>query len=171
MILLTGSGEIAECFSENFKCTIISARKLSDNELIFWIKKADVIIHNAAIINAESLDDYLEGNFILTKRIVDLVYKTKSSIKFINISSMSILFNNDEYLNIFNMTDYAFSKFISELYCLKHPLVDLTNVRFSTIFYGNEKRDGISKLIYDCVKYNEITLFNEGSALRDIILI
>lgn len=169
MILFTGSGAIAECFSEIFPCKIISARNLNDYDLTLWIMKADVIIHNAAIINADSFKDYIEGNFILTKRILDLVTEIKPSIKFINISSMSILSNNDEYLLANNMTDYAFSKFISEKYCLKNPLVKLTNVRFSTIFYGNEKKDGISKLIYDSVKNNEITIYNNGLALRDII--
>ncbi|MDP3312573.1 NAD(P)-dependent oxidoreductase [Lutibacter sp.] len=169
MILFTGSGAIAESFSEIFPCEIISARNLNDKDLTSYIMKADVIIHNAAIINAKSFRSYIDGNFMLTKRIIDLIYKVKPLIKFINISSMSILLNNDEYLQADKMTEYAFSKFISEIYCLKHPLERLTNVRFSTIFYGNEKRDGISKLIYDSFKNNEINIYNEGSALRDII--
>jgi hypothetical protein len=169
MILFTGSGAIAKSFSKLFQCKIISARNLSDDELTSHILKAEVIIHNAAIINTESFKDYIDGNFILTKRILDLVNKVKPSIKFINISSMSILSNNDEYMLVDKMTDYAFSKFISEQYCLKNSLEKLVNVRFSTIFYGNEKRDGISKLIYDSIKINEITIYNEGSALRDII--
>jgi nucleoside-diphosphate-sugar epimerase len=169
MILFTGSGAIAKSFAEIFQCEIISARNLSDDELTSHIIKADVIIHNAAIINAESFKDYIEGNFTLTKRILDLVNEVKPSIKFINISSMSILTNNNEYMQADKMTDYAFSKFISEQYCLKNSLEKLVNVRFSTIFYENEKRDGISKLIYDSFKNNAITIYNEGSALRDII--
>jgi hypothetical protein len=169
MILFTGSGAISECFLEYFPCKIISARNLSNYDLSNWILKADVIIHNAAIIKSENFKDYIDGNFILTKRILDLVTEIKPSIKFINISSMSILSSSDEYLQVNEMSDYAFSKFISEKYCLKNPIVKCANVRFSTILYGNEKRDGISKLIYDCVKNNEITIYNNGSALRDII--
>lgn len=169
MILFTGSGAISECFSELYTCKIISARKLSDDELGFWIMNADIIIHNAALINANSFKEYIDGNFILTKRILDLVCKIKPSIKFINISSMSILSNNDEYLQVDEMTDYAFSKFISEKYCLNSNLNSITSVRFSTIFYANEKKDGISKLIFDCVNKNEITIYNDGNARRDIL--
>ena len=169
MILFTGSGAISECFLEYFPCKIISARNLSDYDLSNWILKAEVIIHNAAIIKSDNFKDYIDANFILTKRILDLVTEIKPSIKFINISSMSILSSSDEYLQVDEMSDYAFSKFIAEKYCLKNPIVNLTNVRFSTILYGNEKRDGISKLIYDCAKNNEITIYNNGSALRDII--
>lgn len=169
MILFTGSGAISECFLEYFPCKIISARNLSDDDLSNWILKADVIIHNAAIIKSDNFKDYIDANFILTKRILDLVTKIKPSVKFINISSMSILSSSDEYLQVNEMSDYAFSKFISEKYCFKNSIVKVTNVRFSTIFYGNEKRDGISKLIYDCAKNNEITIYNNGSALRDII--
>lgn len=169
MILFTGSGAIADSFAKFFPCKIISARSISNEDLTFHILSVDVIIHNAAVINAENFKDYIEANFLLTKRILDLVYKIKPSIKFINLSSMSILASNDEYLEADRMSDYALSKFISEKYCLKHELKKITNVRFSTIFYGNEKRDGISKLIFDSLKYNEITIYNGGSALRDII--
>ena len=61
---------------------------------------------------------------------------------------------NDEYLQVDEMTDYAFSKFISEKYCLNSNLNSITSVRFSTIFYANENKDGISKLIFDCVNKN-----------------
>ena len=77
MILFTGSGAIAECFKNFFPCKIISARALNDDDLTSHILSVDVIIHNAALINAESFKDYIEANFILTKRILDLVYKIK----------------------------------------------------------------------------------------------
>lgn len=169
MILFTGGGAIANHFSQNYPCQIISARKLSDEELTKWILQADVIIHNAAVINASSISEYIVGNFLLTKRIIDLVVNIKPSIKFINISSMSILANSHEYAAIDQMSDYAYSKFIAEQYCIRKNLPRLTNIRFSTIFYGDEKRDGISKLIYDCITKNEVTIYNDGSAYRDII--
>lgn len=169
MILFTGNSAISRAFLEMFPCKIISARKLNNVELAFWIMKTDVIIHNAAVLNANNYKDYIEGNFILTKRIIDLVNDIKPSIKFLNISSMSILSGDNEYLHFEKMTDYGFSKFIAEQYCLNSPLRNKTNIRFSTIFYADEKRDGISKLIFDCVNRNEIILYNDGSSTRDIL--
>ena len=82
---------------------------------------------------------------------------------------MSILANNNDYLPQDLMSGYANSKYISEQYCIKHPHKDLTNVRFSTIFYEDYKRDGVSKMIHDCFTKNEIVIYNNGSAKRDII--
>ena len=41
---------------------------------------------------------------------------------------MSILSNNDEYMKADRMSDYAFSKFLSEKYCLKQFLLEWTIV-------------------------------------------
>jgi nucleoside-diphosphate-sugar epimerase len=169
MILFTGSGALAEEFSKMYQCEVISARNMDDTELISWILKSKVIIHNAAIINTNDFQEFIDSNFLLTKRILDLVFKINPKIKFINISSMSILENQDDYMAPDLMTNYAFSKYIAELYCVKHPFEDIVNVRFSTIFYGDEKRDGISKLVYDSLIKNEITIYNDGEAKRDII--
>lgn len=169
MILFTGGGAIAEKYSQAFSCNIISARNLDDDELTSWILKSTVIIHNAAIIQADSIDEYIEGNFILTKRILDLVYKVNPKVKFINISSMSMLANTNDYLSPELMSEYAYSKYISEQYCIEHPYKDLTNVRLSTIFYEDYSRDGISKMIHDCFTKNEIVIYNNGNAQRDII--
>ena len=82
---------------------------------------------------------------------------------------MSFLSDDSSYLPVDKMTDYAYTKYISENYCLRSGLKNLTNVRFSTIYYDDEKRDGISKLIKDIRVNNEVTLYNKGIAKRDIM--
>ena len=168
MILFTGGGSFAQKFKELFTCTIISARNLDDISLVEYLSKANIIIHNSAIIKGNSFKEFIEGNFLLTKRILDLANEINPNVRFINISSMSILDNDVDYLSTHLMSDYAFSKFISEQYCLKHFHQNLINVRFSTIFFENFKKDGFSKLILDSFS-DKITIYNSGLAERDVI--
>ena len=104
---------------------------------------------------------------------MNLVYSVNPLIRFINISSMSILKDADTYLTQKEMTDYAVSKYLAEMFCTKHPLSikhkNTTNVRFSTLFYANKTRDGLSKLASDAVDNQKITLINNGIAERDFI--
>jgi nucleoside-diphosphate-sugar epimerase len=169
MILFTGSGSLAAAYKKKYNCKVLSVRKLNDEELISWIEKAKVIIHNSALINSNSIQELLESNVVLTQRILNLAYKFNPTVKFVNISSMSFLKTWDTCKDAKYMNNYAFSKFTSEQLCLRHDLKDLTNVRFSTLFYKDKNKDGISKLIADAVKYNEITLLNDGLAKRDVL--
>lgn len=169
MILFTGSGAIADSFSRLFTCKIVSARSMSDEELQIEIKNATVIIHNAAAINATSLSSFVDANFILTKRIVDIAFLVNPDVRFIYISSMSILLNDTVYKEPEDMTNYAFSKYIAELYCLKHELKNICCVRFSTIFYKDPAKDGLSKLAYEAIKTGKLTIYNDGKAIRDFI--
>ncbi|MCX8484546.1 MAG: NAD-dependent epimerase/dehydratase family protein [Bacteroidia bacterium] len=169
MIIFTGGGAIANEFSKRFDCQIISARRLSDVELTEQFKKATVIIHNSGLIQSDNLNELLKCNLELTKRVIDLAYKVNPNCNFINISSMSILNECDSYLPSDEMTPYALSKYYSEIYCLNHSFSKLTNVRFSTIFYKNKDKDGISRLAYDAVKYGRIKIYNNGSSCRDVL--
>ncbi len=169
MILFTGNGKISNRFKEYYPAKIISARSLSDRKLSEFIQKANIVIHNSALIDSNNFDKYIESNFLLTRRIVKICEEVNPGIRFINISSMSILSDSDNYLDPDSMTDYAYSKFISENYCLRSKLLNLTSVRFSTIFYSDSERDGISKLIMECVSKKSIKLLNEGADKRDII--
>lgn len=168
MILFTGSGEIGVLFAKMYDCKIISARNLDEANLTKEIMSADVIIHNAALINSLCLDDLLDGNFILTKKIVEIAKKVNPTVKFIFISSMSFLKTEDSYMKTDEMSDYAFSKYMAEIFCKRQPM-NIISVRFSTIFYGNEKKDGLSKLVYDCVNSKALTVYNNGVAQRDFI--
>lgn len=169
MIIFTGGGAIASEFSSRFDCHIISARRLSDLELAEHLKKATVIIHNSGLIQSNDTNQLLKCNLELTKRVVDIAYEVNPNCKFINISSMSILNECDSYLTTDKMTPYALSKYYSEIYCLNHSFSKLTNVRFSTIFYKKQEKDGISKLAYEAVKYGKIKIYNKGSSCRDVL--
>lgn len=168
MILFTGSGQIASAYLSRFPGRYVSARNLDDQELSKELFEATVVIHNAAIINSGSFLDFFEGNFILTKRILDLLSVVNPRARFINLSSMSFLETENQYLQVEAMSNYAFSKYMSELFCIRYPYSDLVNVRFSTIFYGDYNKDGISRLIYSFVQGN-VTIFNNGEACRDIL--
>jgi nucleoside-diphosphate-sugar epimerase len=169
MILFTGSGALATTFAKYYDCEIISARLLDDRSLSKRVKNAKVIIHNAALIDSSDISKLIESNFILTKRIVEIAKRVKPDIKIINISSMSFLKDEYRYLDPLEMSGYAFSKYISELFCLKHSIKNIINVRFSTIFYGDYRRDGLSKLAHDYVLGKKATIYNNGEAVRDFI--
>lgn len=169
MILFTGSGALANTFAKYYDCEIISARLLDDDTLSKKFAEADVVIHNAALINSDDISMFIEGNFLLTRRILEIVQKVKPDIKFINISSMSFLKDENNYLDPLEMSNYAFSKYISELFCLKYCIKNIINLRFSTLFYSDFRRDGLSKLVHECVLDKRITIYNKGEAVRDFI--
>ena len=169
MILFTGGGSIANACKTQFDCTIISARNLSDSELKSYIESATLVIHNAGLIQSNNLNELLASNLVFTKRVLDLVHITNPSIKVINVSSMSMLNTCDTYLPSNEMSNYALSKYFAELYCLNHSHENLTNVKFSTIFYNDNKKDGISKLAYDAIKNNRIRIYNDATSHRDIV--
>lgn len=168
MILFTASGALAEAFCNQYDCKIISARLVEDKELSENIKKATVIVHNAALIVSDDLGKFVNDNFGLTKKIVDMALKCNPNVKFINISSMSFLKDDENYMDPQSMSNYAFSKYLAELYCLKQSL-SVCNVRFSTLFYGDHKKDGLSNLAYQAITKKEIVIYNNAEARRDFI--
>jgi dTDP-D-glucose 4,6-dehydratase len=42
-------------------------------------------------------------------------------------------------------------------------------VRFSTIFYGDYQKDGLSNVIFQAVKFGQVRLIDQGIAKRDFI--
>jgi nucleoside-diphosphate-sugar epimerase len=169
MILLTGQGAIAQAFSNKYPCKVASIRHMSDDELKDEIINSSVIIHNSALVGSYNLDELITSNFLLTKKIIDTIYITNPSCRFINLSSMSFLDTEDDTLLLNYMSNYGLSKYLSEHYCLNHALKNVCSVRFSTIFYQNSQRDGISKIISDAYYNRKITTFNNGIDARDIL--
>lgn len=169
MILFTGSGSLAAEYSRLYDCRIISARTLNDDQLSTHIAEADVIVHNAALVADREISIMVDSNFNLTKRVVDLSKRVNPGVKMINISSMSFLKNDEDYLDVRSMSTYAFSKYLGEVYCIRQAEVDICNVRFSTIFYEDKTKDGLSRLGYDGLANGTVTIYNNGAALRDFI--
>jgi nucleoside-diphosphate-sugar epimerase len=136
------------------------------------LSTCDVFIHCGALLSG-SFSQMFEANVLLTRNILDHLNFNNPEAHFIYFSSMSLLqaqkdILSDSYRDFKEMTDYALSKYISEILCSKYRL-PITIVRFSTIFFKDPKRDGLSKLIHDAVLDNKITLYNDGSAKRDFI--
>ncbi len=136
------------------------------------LSNCDVFIHCGALLHG-SFDDLFNSNVLLTKSILDYLNKRNPDVHFIYLSSMSLLqkkknISSYDYNNFNNMSPYALSKYISEILCLICK-IPVTVVRFSTLFYKDQSRDGLSKLIYDAVKKRKITIFNNGEAKRDFL--
>jgi nucleoside-diphosphate-sugar epimerase len=168
-ILLTAKGDFATMFVKYHQADIISLRHIATSEWASILPHYDIVIHNGANIIPADIMQATTDNFILTKKIIDTLYIVKPTIKFIYLGSMSYLADSEKYLALEKMTPYAFSKYITELYCLKHALEDVKIVRFSTLFYENPKKDGISKLISDGITQRKIILLDNGRASRDIL--
>ncbi len=169
MILLTGHGGIAESFSQKYSCEIISIRNVSLGDLEKLLPSFDIIIHNAANLYPASIEQAVEDNFVLTKRILDTLYKVHPEAKFIYLGSMSFLKTYNEYLNRLEMTPYAFSKYLGEIYTIHHTHSNAVSVRFPTIFYGDPAKDGLSKLIYEATIKKKVSIINNGEAKRDFL--
>lgn len=169
MIVFTGGGAFASEFLKQYAGEILSFRNVSRSEFAKRLKKANVIVHNAVNTACPSIASCVADNFYPTKEILDLLYHVNKRALFVYLSSMSILKSENRYLDFKDMNPYAFSKFLSEMCCLRYPLENVYCVRFSTIFYKDCKKDGLSRLIYNAVKTNKITLYNNGRAIRDFI--
>jgi len=136
------------------------------------LSNCDVLIHCGALLNG-SFNDLFNSNVLLTKNILDYLTLENPNVHFIYFSTMSLLQKKqnilpDDYLNFRDMTDYALSKYISEILCSRYR-IPIIVVRFSTLFYKDPTRDGLSKLVYDAVKNNKITIYNNGVAKRDFL--
>lgn len=169
MILFTGHGDIAENFSQKYNCEIVSMRNASLGDMEKLLPSFDVVIHNAANLHPADIEQATEDNFVLTRRILDTLHKVNPDAKFIYLSSMSLLKTCDEYLNPLEMTPYTFSKYLGEIYTLRHTHPNAVSVRFSTIFYRNPLKDGLSKLIYEATTKKQVSIINNAEAKRDFL--
>lgn len=169
MILLTGGGKFFEAFQRVQTCKYLSLRRTHETTLRTAIAKAEAIVHNAANIQPGTVEEGVRDNFLSTYRLVNLCLAHNPGIRFVYLGSMSYLGDGSEYLPLEAMTPYAYSKFLGETLCLKCALPNVHVVRFSTIFYRDPQRDGLSKLVADAVRHESIEIYNGGEARRDFI--
>lgn len=171
MTILTAGGSFASAYMNNFPAEVVSIRELGDD--VFWekIRVAKKIIHNAASIGCTGLSDCVLKNFDFSRKLVDFLVENNPTVDLVYISSMSILdpISDKTYLGLERMTSYAYSKYISEGYFLKSKMVNLKCVRFSTLFYGDPLRDGLSKIVHDAITKQEISIYNGGEDKRDFM--
>lgn len=171
MTILTSNGSFAKAYMSLFDAKIVSIRKMTEADFIKNISKARVIIHNAASIQCDNQSEYIKCNFDFTRKLVDWLEKYNPNVNLIFLSSMSILDNTDDakYANTIDMSPYAYSKYLAETYCLRSQLKNVSCIRFSTLFYGDRSKDGLSNLIYNAVNDGEINIINNGEATRNFI--
>lgn len=167
--MLTGGGALAAAIQQQTGAEICSVRRLNDQELASCVEQAEVVIHNAANLTCATIEEALADNFVLSKRVIDACAAASHQPLLVLISSMSFLKTADEYRPLNELSNYALSKYLAEHYCLQHSYNRKLVVRFSTLFYGDNVRDGLSRLCYDAVKNKSIELLNEGAARRDFI--
>jgi len=136
------------------------------------LSKCEVFVHCGGLLEG-SRDELLESNALLTKEILDYLGTENPRVHFVYLSSMSLLRKKHrvtarDYLDFWEMTDYALSKYISEILCSRTG-IPTTVVRFSTLFCRNPARDGLSRLVFDAVTQKKITILNNGMAKRDFL--
>lgn len=168
--MLTGGGALAAAVQQQqVGAKVYSVRHLNDKELAGYIDKAEVVIHNAANLTCATLEEALADNFILSKRVINACAAASNQPLLVLLSSMSFLETAEAYKPLDKLNNYALSKYLAEHYCLQHSYNRKLVVRFSTLFYGDSLKDGLSRLCYDAVKNKAIELINEGRARRDFI--
>jgi len=155
MIYLTGHGALATEIGEK----VVSLRQHGPKAYA----DADCIIHNAANLNPKSQIDAYKDN---VEPLDGLIKNINPNKRFILISSMSILKNKDQSKALFDMNKYEQSKYMCEA-AVRNNLQDYMIIRFSSLFYADPLRDGLSKMIHDAKTKKKIFLLNNGEAKRD----
>jgi nucleoside-diphosphate-sugar epimerase len=171
MIALTANGALAQAFLKNRKAKVISYRTLGEPAFLERIREADTIIHNASAIQCDDVEHALSSNFDVTRALVRTLEENNPGAHLVYISSMSMLDPACEtmYRSPLEMDAYAYSKYLAETFILKSSLARVSSVRFSTLFYGDPSRDGLSRLVSDAAKHDIIELINDGESRRDFL--
>lgn len=167
-VILTGvNGFLGRKYIELFPDTVgISVRCTNDMRPYYCgscfnkFNNTDVFIHAGANIYPEDTIDAIKDNVILPLYLLNQLKLLKKIPHIILLSSMSVLGKNGEYKNPEKMSNYSLSKYLMEIISRKFPLLPITIVRFSTIFYGDESKDGLSRMIYNSKKIGNISSIN-----------
>lgn len=171
MTILTGKGSFADEYTRQFETEVASVRDLGEPRFLEKLSKANVIIHNAATVENSDLELSVERNFDFTRFIIKHLEKTNPDAHLVLLSSMSILNPEDShsYGGVLDMTAYAYSKYLAETFSLKSSLSHVSCVRFSTLFFKDPAKDGLSRLVTDAKTHGKITIYNNGEALRNFL--
>ena len=168
-VLFTGSGSIYQACRRLLPCRKLSLRRASDDALRQALEGVEVVVHNAANLHCASVEQAVADNFLPTVRLVNLCLERTPPPRLLYLSSMSILADETTYRPVEAMDPYAYSKYLGETYCLKSALPQVCSVRFSTLFYEDPTKDGLSQLAAEAVHHGRITLLNGGEACRDFL--
>jgi nucleoside-diphosphate-sugar epimerase len=152
-IVLTGaSGGLGRDFVRQFPDTRAVSVRYGDyksyENLSKELERADTLVHSAALIDSSNINALTEANVLLVSDIINILNCINRKMKVIFISSMSQLDKLGMIRPTYTMSSYTFSKHIMEAYVQRRAhIFDTKIVRFSTLFYRDPSRDGLSKII------------------------
>ncbi len=181
LIIGKNSNLSQEIYYINNNYILVSSRDILDdiNRLsIFKDKDINIIFNNfqpATVLNKlESSSDYITNSILITSMILDYFKDTKIN-KIIYTSSSSVYGSNilckesDELkpMNLHASLKVANEKLI-EKYCSDNN-IDYTIARIFNMYGGDDKFSVVSKIIDAHLNHKEITIVNNGNAIRDFI--
>jgi len=164
-------------------CILISSREVSKNIDIlnkYKNKKINIIFNNFQLAielnNLQSSSQYVTNAILSTSIILDY-FNPIDINKIIYTSSSSVYGNNilcketDELkpMNLHASLKVANEKLI-EKYCLDNQ-IDYTIARIFNMYGGDDKFSVVSKIINAYKNNEELTIVNNGNAIRDFIYI
>ena len=160
-VVFTGaSGHLGRKFLDLFPNTTPFSIRYGDNEKLIGLSKelpgTDVLIHASVNLAPKDIDTAFRDNVILPFDILDMAGKVNPNTHIILISSMSLLGEDCQPRKLRDMTIYAASKFIMEELAVGVAKNPITIVRFSTLFYFDYLKDGLSKMVYNAWKSKSI---------------
>lgn len=161
---------------------VISSRELAkDLSMLDEFKNdtVNIVFNNfqpaTSLNNFENIAYYIENSIGTTAKILDYLSKNMRVNKIIYTSSSSVYGNNilcNEYDELMPLNLHASLKVsnekLIEMYCLKNN-IDFTIARIFNMYGGNDKFSIITKIIDAAKKQNDLTIINNGNALRDFI--
>ena len=150
------------------------------------VKKADIIIHTASQLNInKSIEDPIldaDINITGTLNLLEAARQKKDIKRFIYFSS-SAVYGNNQYLPIDEkhplkaVSPYGVSKLAGEKYCLLYNnlfQLPTTIIRPFNIYSSKENPKNpytsiISKFTYQIQKNKPITIYGNGTQMRDFV--
>jgi nucleoside-diphosphate-sugar epimerase len=154
-IVLTGAGgsigqEFVRQFPETVTVPVRYRNRSNYHNLAKELVDADVLVCAGALLSSKDEHEFIKANALLPSDILEIVAQVRGyDLPVLLISSMSILDSCGYYLPSSEMSSYTWSKYLMEKMAARYDnVVNYTAVRFSTIFYRDPGRDGLSKLVY-----------------------
>ena len=162
-------------------CVLISSREiLKDINILskYKDKKINIIFNNfqpaTQLNNLDNMSDYITNSILITAKVLDYFKKTDIN-KIIYTSSSSVYGNNilckesDELkpMNLHASLKVTNEKLI-QIYCSDNN-IDYTITRIFNMYGGNDKFSVISKLLDAYKNDKELSVVNNGNAIRDFI--
>jgi len=160
-VVLTGAnGSFGREYRSFFPHTVSISVRYKDMAS-YWslaneLSDGDVLIHASSNLKPHSLPEAIADNALLPLDIIDIVNLLKKKIHLIFISSMSILSETTKPKRMRDMNDYALSKYLMEEMLHRFNGLPITIVRFSTLFFRDDSKDGLSAMINNAANKGSI---------------